>query len=139
MAPGKAERIELARRGVQMYDAGDVEGALALMHPAIEGYSEGLNTDHFSGIDGFLAWAAEWDEAWGRFDREVREVEAVGEQHAVAIVEQSGIGRDSGVAVEQTAAYVFEVDDDMRCTYFALYIDPERGLAAAREREGLGP
>ena len=138
MALSAERRIELARRGMELYDAGDVEAALASFHPEIEGYSEGgLNDGHFKGIDGFLRWTAQWNEAWESFTYEVERAEAIGERHVVTIIHQTGTGRDSGIQVDQMAGYVFEVDDDGRTVYFALYLDPERALAAAREREGL--
>jgi hypothetical protein len=132
------ERIALARRGIEMYDAGDVESAISSFHPEIEGYSEGgLNDGHFRGIEGFLSWTAQWNEAWESFDYEVEGVEAIGERHVVTIVHQTGRGRDSGIEVDQTAGYVFELDDDGRTTYFALYLSPDKALEVAREREGL--
>ena len=135
MAPSPEARTALARRGVELYQAGDVEGVLALLHPQVEGFSEGPNTGGFDNHDGFLRWASEWDEAWESFERKVRDVEVVGERHAVAIVHQTGRGRDSGIEVEQLAAYVFEIDDEGRCVYLGLFLDLQRGVEAARERE----
>jgi hypothetical protein len=131
------ERMALARSGVEMYDAGDFEGALAMLHPEIEGYSEGLNRGHFSGLDGFARWAGEWNEAWESVSYDVEEVEPIGERHVVVSVQQTGRGRDSGIEVTQRTGFVFEVDDDGLSVFFGLYLDPERALAAAREREGL--
>ena len=133
------ERIALARRGIELYDAGDLEGALELLSPEIEVYAppELMNRGTFHGIDGFLRWTAEWNEAWELFDRQVLRVEAVGERHAVAVVREHGRGRGSGLEVETTAGYVFELGEDGRCVYFALHQDAEVAFAAAREREGL--
>jgi hypothetical protein len=132
-------RIALARRGIEMYDSGDVESAIAAFHPEIEGYSEtgGLNDGPFHGIEGFLRWTAQWNEAWESFDYEVEAVEAIGERHVVTVVHQTGRGRDSGIEVDQMAGYVFDVGDDGRTTYFALYLSPDRAREVAREREGL--
>jgi hypothetical protein len=64
-------------------------------------------------------------------------VEAVGGRHAVATVNQRGLGKGSGVEIEALSGYLFELGDDETCTFFALYNDPKRALAAAREREGI--
>jgi len=135
VAPSAEVRVAVARRGIESYARGDIEGTLAVMHPEIEGYAEGPNTGTFRGTDGFLGWTAEWMEAWERFDLDLSRVEAVGERHAVAIVDQTGLGRDSGVEVDQRVAYLFEIDGEERCVHLALYLDPERAFRAARERE----
>ena len=138
MALSAEVRIELARNGVRAYNEGDAERALAMLHPDIECYSEGLETRHFRGIEAFQTWIAGWDEAWASFEYDVQRVEAVGERHVVAVIHQIGTGRDSGIEVDQMAGFVFDLDDDGRARYFALYMSPERALAGAREREGLG-
>jgi ketosteroid isomerase-like protein len=131
-------RIELARDGIVAYDSGDVEAALKLLSPDIEVYSPPgtVNVGTYHGIEGFLEWTTMWNEAWERFEREVLRVEAVGERHAVAVVHQTGVGRESGVEVEQVSGYLMELNDDEQCSYFALYNDLDAAFAAAREREG---
>jgi ketosteroid isomerase-like protein len=133
------ERIALARRGIELYDAGDLEGALELLSPEIETHAppDTLNRGTFHGIEGFLHWTAQWSEAWEHFEREVLRIEAIGERHAVAVVRQHGRGRGSGLEVEMTSGYLFELGEDGRCVYFALHNQVEDAFAAAREREGL--
>ena len=96
-----------------------------------------MNRGTFHGIDAFLRWAAEWNEAWEWFELEVLRVEAIGERHAVAVVRQRGRGRGSGLETEADSAFVFELGEDGLCVYFALYNDIETAFAATREREGL--
>ena len=133
------ERIALARRGIELYDAGDLEGTLALLSPDVETYAppELMNRGTFHGVDAFLRWAAEWNEAWESFNIEVLSVEAVGERHAVAVVHQRGRGRGSGLETEQDSAFVFELGERGLCTYLALYNDIAAAFTATREREGL--
>src|SRR4051794_16794984 len=132
--------MALAREGITRYDSGDVEGALALFSPSIEVYAppEQPSPGTFHGLEGFMRWSEDWNEAWERFEREIERVEAVGESHVVAVVMQRGVGRGSGVKVETPAGYLFEFDDERMCTYFALYLEPEQAFAAARERERIG-
>lgn len=138
MATSAADRVELVRQGIEAYAAGDLERALALFSPDVEIFAppgEQITTGTYHGIDGFLQWSGEWNDAWESFDLELIEVEAVGERHAVATVMQRGIGRGSGLEIEALSGYVFENDDEGPCVFFALYNDPERARAAALERE----
>jgi ketosteroid isomerase-like protein len=139
MSRSAEERIALARRGIELYDAGDLEGALELLSPEVETYAppELLNRGTFHGIEAFLRWAGEWNEAWEWFELEVQRVEAIGERHAVAVVRQRSRGRGSGLEMEMDSAFVFELGDDGLCVYLALYNDIQAAFAATREREGL--
>ena len=138
MSAGAEERIALARRGIELYDAGDLEGTLEMLSPDVETYAppELMNRGTFHGIDAFLRWAAEWNEAWESFDLEVLRVEAVGERHAVAVVHQRGRGRGSGLETEADSAFVFELGEDGLCVYFALYNDIEDAFTATRRARG---
>jgi len=133
------ERVDLARRGIDAYTQGELEAALELLSPEIEVYSPPgtVNAGTYRGIDGFLDWTGRWNEAWERFEREIQRIEAVGDRHAIAVVNQRGVGRGSGVEVEQVAAYVFELDAKGQASYFALYNDVEEAFAATRGREGI--
>jgi ketosteroid isomerase-like protein len=137
MSASAERRIELAREGISAYDAGDVEAALRLFSPEIEVHSPPgtVNVGTYRGIEGFLKWASMWNEAWGRFNREILRVEAVGERHVVAVVEQKGVGRGSGVEVQQVSGYLMEVDESEKCVHFALFNDVDAAFAAADERE----
>ena len=64
-------------------------------------------------------------------------MEAVGERHAVATVNQRGLGKGSGVEIEAVSGCLMELGDDEKCIFFALYNDPSRAFTAAREREGI--
>ena len=128
----------MTRRGIDAYAAGDLETALAIFSPEVEIFAppgEQITTGTYRGIEGFLEWAGEWNDAWERFELELVSVEAVGERHAVAVVNQRGVGAGSGLELEATAGYLFEADEDLRCIYFALYNEPQRAFDAARARE----
>jgi ketosteroid isomerase-like protein len=131
-------RVAIARRGIEAYAAGALETALELFAPDVVIFAppgEQITSGTYHGIEGFLRWSGEWNDAWESFDLEVIEIEAVGERHAVAEVRQRGIGKGSGLEVEGISGYVFENRDDGLCTWFALYNDVERAREAARERE----
>jgi ketosteroid isomerase-like protein len=132
-------RVALARRGIEAYAAGDLETALSMFAPEVVIFAppgEQITTGTYHGIDGFLRWSGEWNDAWESFELELIDVEAVGDRHAVAEVRQRGTGKGSGLEVEGTSGYVFENREDGLCVWFALYndVDRAREAAAARER-----
>lgn len=133
MSATAERRMELARKGIEAYDAGDVEAALGLLSPEIEVYSPPgtVNVGTYHGIEGFLRWTEMWNEAWERFDRQIERVEAIGERHAVAVVRHRGVG----IEVTQLSGYVFELDSNEQASYFSLYNDVDEAFAAARGRE----
>ena len=140
MAISAEGRERLARDGIEAYAAGDVETALALFSPKVEIYAppgEQITTGTWHGIEGFLQWSGEWNEAWESFTLELVDVEAVGDRHAVATVNQRGLGKGSGVEIEAVSGDLMELGDDEKCIFFALYNDPANALAAARKREGI--
>ena len=144
MSASAEERIALARRGIELYDAGDLEGTLEMLSPEVETYAppELMNRGTFHGIDAFLRWAAEWNEAWEWFELEVLRVEAIGERHAVAVVHQRGRGRGSGLETEADSAFVFELGEDGRAPTSPSTTTsraPSRRPASARGSKGPGP
>lgn len=130
------ERIALARRGFAAYEAGDVDTVLELFDPEIEVFvaDQYLLAGTHRGIDGFLKWVVEWNDAWESFDSDIEEVVAMGDRHAVVRVHQVGLERGSGIEVDQTVGFVFEVRDG-RCVHLALYPSFEEGVRVAEERE----
>jgi ketosteroid isomerase-like protein len=134
------ENLELARRGIAAYNAGDREAMFELFSPDIVVYTPpGLaNAGTYRGFDEFRVWMQEWEEAWERFEVETDAIEPVGERHVVASVVQSGVGRGSGMEVKMPAGYVFEGEEG-RCVYFAIHPSPEAARSDALERERSGP
>lgn len=132
------DRVELVRRGFEAWEAGDVEAVLELFDPEIEVFTaEGLiNAGTYRGHESFLRWTQQWFEAWEDFHNTPQEIVAVGNRHAVARVHQTGRGRGSGVDVEMTVGWAFEVHD-RRAVCLALHPSFEAAMSVAREREGL--
>jgi len=130
-------REQLIREGFESWERGNVEDTLALYDSQIEVYSppEVGNPGTFHGIDGFLRWAQTWQEAWESFTQELIRVEPVGDGHALAVVDQVGVGKGSGIRVERRATWVYEIRDE-KLVYLAIFFDHDRALALAREREG---
>ncbi len=129
-------RVELIREGFAAWEAGDVETTLAMYDPEVEVYAppEIGNAGTFHGTDGFLQWAQAWFEAWETFEQELLAIEVIGERHAIARVVQHGVGKGSGVRVDRSATYVYEIRDQ-KLSYMALFFDHDNAVALARERE----
>lgn len=126
-------RDELARRGLDAFNRGDIEAVLALMSPDVEIHSvaEMGEEGTYYGHDGYLAWTRIWLEAWDDFRVEVDEVEEIGDDDILVHSTQHGRGKGSGLEVDQRGVYLFTVRDGL-LTRLHLYADRESALAAAR-------
>jgi ketosteroid isomerase-like protein len=129
------DRVALTRRAFQLYVGGDIEGLLALYSPDVEVTApDFMNAGPFRGHEGYMEWLRRWNEAWDRFDFDVRAIEPVGERHVVASVIVSGRGAGSGVEVEQMSYWVGDIPGD-RIAYLEVLVDEERAFDLARRRE----
>ena len=126
------ELAELARRGIDAYNRGDVEAVLEQLDEQIEVYTApGLvNAGTYNGHDGFLQWLAQWSEAWDEFRLELERIDFVGEHYEVVSVRQFGRGAGSGVEVEMRIAQLYEVHHG-KATRLHYYPDRDAALAAA--------
>jgi ketosteroid isomerase-like protein len=129
-------REELIRAGHAAWERGDVETVLGMYDPEIEVYAppEIGNPGTYRGVEGFLEWSGDWFEVWETFEQELVSVEPVGSRHVLARVNQTGIGKGSGIRIERGATYVYEIRDDL-LVYMSLFFDDEHAVAHARERE----
>jgi ketosteroid isomerase-like protein len=129
-------RVELIELGFDAWERGDVETALSYYDPEVVVFAppEVGNPGTFHGHEGFMQWVTAWYEAWDPFEQELLRIEPVGDTHVLAVVNQRGTGRGSGVEIEREATWVFDVRDE-RLIYMALYFDHAQAEADARERE----
>ncbi len=129
------DREQLVRRAWDAYNRGEIEETLAFLDPEIvvESPVSMMNAGTFHGIDGFLGWLGEWNEAWDSFQTEITEIELVGEMIAVTRMRQHGTGRGSGAEVTMEAGWIYEIRDG-RCVYLALRPSFEEAVEAARAR-----
>jgi hypothetical protein len=134
----QGRNVELARRGMEAYNDGDIDAVLELFSADVEVYSppEFINAGVFHGREGWLNWSGQWNEAWRSFDIRVDGVEPVGERFVVVQAHQVGLGRGSGVSVEQDVVYVYEIGDE-GCVYLAIHPDREGALADIRRRSAV--
>ena len=133
------QNVEVVRAGVGAFQRDGVEGILALAREDFEIFlpPDLPNSGTYVGRDGFLTWIGRWLDAWEDFTVEIAEVEPVGERHVVAMVDQAGRGKGSGVPVDMAVAYLWEVRDGR---FAAMHLYPSRNEAVrvARQRERQG-
>jgi ketosteroid isomerase-like protein len=127
--------VEMLDRAYQLvWHEGDLEAAFAGVSPDFEwivpGHPEGTVR---LGPGGVIAFFREWLEPWADVHVEW-ELHPVDAERVLAVTVQRARGRGSGVPVELRFAQLWTVRDG-RATRMVLYMDVEKGFAAA----GLRP
>jgi len=104
--------VAVVRRGLDLLNAGDYEGLLAMVHPDFVGQipTQLANSGTFRGRDGYRRMLEGWTAAWEGFRAEPEEIVEVGDQVVVAVL-QSARGTGSGVPVEMRLGYLIGVRD----------------------------
>jgi len=140
MATADSERnIERVRAGLDAFNRGDVDGVLAVLADDVEIFSSPAlaNPGTYHGHRGYQEWVGQWLEAWDGLTIEIERIEPVGERHVVVGVLQTARGRGSGVEVEMTTAFMFDLEE--RATRaLHLYATWDEAVGAAKRREGDG-
>jgi|tagenome__1003787_1003787.scaffolds.fasta_scaffold19539034_2 ketosteroid isomerase-like protein len=140
MATADSERnLKRVRAGLDAFNRGDVDGVLAVLADDVEIFSSPAlaNPGTYHGHPGYQEWVGEWLEAWEGLAISVERIEPVGERHVVVGVLQTARGQGSGVEVEMTTAFMFELDErETRALH--LYATWDEAVAAAERREGPG-
>ena len=133
------QRLALAQAGMEAFNEGDMARMLAALTGDVEVYAspEMANAGQYSGHDGFVTWITAWTDAWEEVGAEVTDNTPVGERHVVTTVHQEGRGR-GGIEVSMQLAFLFDVNDEGRCTYLAMLPTLEEAIAMAERREAPG-
>ncbi len=124
--------LELARRGFEAVNSGDVEAILEFASDDIvaDVPSGFANADAYRGRDEFRRMLEQWLEPWSEFRAEPLEFLEEGDAVIVS-VHQYGTGRESGIEVDMTLAYLMRVRDGL-LTGWRLCADTDEALALAR-------
>ena len=125
---------------MEAFQRQDMEVFLGFLDPEIETYSspELANPTHVVGRDKWLAWVADWYDAWEMFEIEAEAMEPVGARHVVVTALQRGIGKESGIEVELRVFYLFELRDGV-ATRYHLHPTREQAMAAVAEDDWPEP
>src|SRR3954453_3987756 len=130
------QRRALAQAGMDAFNDGDVPGMISALSDDVEVYAapEMANAGQFSGHDGFVTWITAWTDAWEEVTAEVTDNNPVGERHVVTTVHQAGRGR-GGIEVSMELAFLFELNEQGRCSYLAMLPTTEEAVEMAERRE----
>jgi ketosteroid isomerase-like protein len=121
--------MALLEQSLARMNAGDLEGVLEGVHPDVVWYAPPEATaSAYRGRDGIREFVAEWLEAWGKFEQEVREVRTEGDL-AVARIGLRTRGEASGVEVEQEGGYVMQLRDQ-KLVEMRIFMTFDEALAA---------
>src|SRR5688572_22541033 len=122
---------ELAARAFDAFQRGDVEAVNSVLDPEIEVVIADrlANAGTWRGVDGFWESVSSWLEAFDDYRVEVQAIDTPDDDHVIVEARQTARGRSSGVPVELTTYFVFEIDDGVTKRY-ELHASREDAMAA---------
>lgn len=128
---------EFVGRMLAAYLTEDEETLRAAMPPEGEIYgAPGLiNSGTYHGYDGFRQWISQWEEAWGEVDYDLSEPIDCGDTIVVIPARIIGRGAGSGLEVDSTFGWLWEVRDDKMIRFHA-YPSVDEALGAAARLSG---
>jgi ketosteroid isomerase-like protein len=124
-------RVELIREAFANFEARDVEGLVAFLHPAVRCKVNPplLNVGEWQGYEGFVRMTQGWEDAFGQISYDIREIELPDERHALISVHQSATGAGSGVPVALDVYFLVEFDGE-RAVRFEVHANRDSAEAA---------
>jgi ketosteroid isomerase-like protein len=133
--------VDQVRRGMEAFNRGDLPAILAMLADDVEVFShpDTGNPGTYRGRDGYVQWAASWLEAWDDFRVEVREIEALDDEHVIAVTDQFARGKGSGVEVGRRGITFGFTLREGRAVFMGLYLDRDAALADLQWREPGDP
>ena len=126
--------IDVARRGFEALNSGDLEAMMGLIADDIlaEVPTGFANASTYRGRDAFRRMLDQWLDPWSAFQAEPLDYVEVGPESVVVNVHQRGTGRESGIEVDMTLAYLMRVRDGLLVGW-RLCADADEALALARD------
>jgi ketosteroid isomerase-like protein len=129
--------VDLIGRLFEAIALEDLPTILELLDPAVEVRDHDLpDADPYHGHDGFLRWAANWEESFDETTFEVEELTESGGR-VLSIVRMVARGRGSGLELERRDGIVWRLHDGSvtRLDYYGS-ADLARDAAAAPSSSG---
>jgi uncharacterized protein len=107
-----SRQLDIARRGIEAYNRGDLETLFELATDDVEFLVPDTmaNSGTYVGAEGFQAMIGQWDEAWDEFRVEIEEMIEEGDVVIVSVA-QYGRGRGSGIGTQMGAAHLMRFRD----------------------------
>jgi ketosteroid isomerase-like protein len=124
------ENVEIVRRHLEAYLAGDNETALAAYDPAVE-FDTSVRPDGrvHRGRQGVAEAMRVWTGAFENWRLDVKEYIDAGDK-VLVVVRESGRGKGSGLEIDQDAFGVFTLRDG-RIVHWKGFVDRNDALKAA--------
>jgi ketosteroid isomerase-like protein len=113
------------------FQRGDVEAVNAGLDPEIEVViSDQLaNSGRWTGVEGFWKSISSWLEAFDDYEIEVLAIDTPDDHHVIVEALQTATGRSSGVPVDLTTYFLFEIHDGVS-TRYELHASRDAAMAA---------
>jgi uncharacterized protein len=132
------DNIELARRGYEAFNRGDIEGFLEFIHPDVE-LDEGQDLPDrgiYQKHEGFLANMQAWSDVFEELRFEPEELIEV-DDRLLVLVRVTGRGRGSGAEFDQRQAHVWTIRDSkgIRLEFYADRNEAEKATGLGGKRE----
>ena len=135
---GDAERdelIDLARRGSDALERGDLDAVRPLIRPDAEFHfqlaaSEGR---FYRGIEGLEQYVRDLEEAFETVERETLTMERVAESVVVVSIRVRAVGRGSGIEIDDVVFWAVMWFEDGLVRRMESFRDRDSAYAAARE------
>jgi ketosteroid isomerase-like protein len=130
------EDVEIVRRALAAFNAGETERVLELMAPDVElvPVRAVLEGSSYRGHEGFRKFVADMMEDWQDYHPTSERFRDLGDGRVLSVGRFHARGRASGMEVETPGAWVSEVREG-KITFVRFYADE----AAALRELGLAP
>src|SRR5688572_4880596 len=128
------ENVEIVKRMLALFHAGDAEGALACFSEDV--VVEAPDRPDVTGGRGRQALAAlvgSWVESWEDWSEEINEVREVGD-HVMVISTQRGRAKSTGIEISLQYTLLYEVRNG-ELSRMVFYGSPDEALEAAGRSE----
>jgi ketosteroid isomerase-like protein len=121
------ENVEIVRRHIEAYAAGDAERALSFVDPAAEvdlSRGDPVEQDRYQGHEGLARFVRTFRGAFTDYRFEIRRLRGAGDE-VVALIHEAGRGRTSGAEAEHLRALGYTLGHGriVRITQYPDYAD----------------
>jgi ketosteroid isomerase-like protein len=126
--------VEVTRRGLEAYNAGDVEAIVATVDAEVEliPMRSLLDGRPYYGHDGIRKFLADMAEEWDEIRIEADEIRDLGDDRVLVLGRFHGKGKASGMEVEAPAAWL-SVMRDGKTVLMRAYSSQDEALRALSE------
>jgi ketosteroid isomerase-like protein len=134
-----SENVEIVRRLIDAFYRRDAEAVFVLMDPEVEFHSALVEKQTYRGYAGLRQYRQDLDTAWSEWRSEDDRFLEAGEDHVLHLYRILGVGRGSGVRVQQDIAILWTLRGG-KILRGEVFLDQADAVDAAGLREQpLGP